>query len=399
MADRQPGLGHQNHGNWMEQSPVEPRAAHSGYFPNAEYLGADEMRVIILGSGMPNPRKSQASASILVELGNGDKFIFDTGSESMANLGALEIPYDWVDKVFITHLHQDHFADLVALWIGGWTGGRHGPLRVWGPSGDTPELGTKACVEGFKASMMWDVTSRMGEIPSGGGEVEVHEFDYTGENHIVFQENDVTVRAWPAVHAIDGAVSYSLEWNGLKFVFAGDTYPNKWFIEYGKDADISIHECFPTMDQLVDNYKFDPLTAINVAVHVHTAPSAFGAIMDKTKPRMAVAWHFYNDFDTRYDVYEQIRETYRGPLAMADDLVVFNITKDEVRVREAIINPDSWPAPPASKPDKPDHSKLLPRSKFINDGMLADLVQEVVGPQVDDFKTRHNVTTPPKTGG
>ena len=48
------------------------------------------MRVIILGSGVPNPRKSQASASVLVELGNGDKFIFDVGSESAANLGALE---------------------------------------------------------------------------------------------------------------------------------------------------------------------------------------------------------------------------------------------------------------------------------------------------------------------
>ena len=47
---RKPG----DHGNWMEQSPVEPREEHSGYFPNTEHLGKDEMRVIILGSGMPN---------------------------------------------------------------------------------------------------------------------------------------------------------------------------------------------------------------------------------------------------------------------------------------------------------------------------------------------------------
>ena len=389
---RKHGLIGQNHGNWMEQSPVEPRADHSGYFPNTESLGPDEMRVVILGSGMPNPRKSQASASILVELGNGDKFVFDVGSESMANLGALEIPYDWVDKVFITHLHQDHFADLVALWIGGWTGGRHGPLRIWGPSGDTSELGTKSCVEGFKASMMWDVASRMGEIPSGGGELEVHEFDYRAEHKVVFEENGVTVRSFPAVHAIDGAVSYSLEWNGLKFVFGGDTYPNKWFVEYAKDADLAIHECFPTMDQLVDQYRFSPTTAINVAVHVHTAPSAFGAVMAKVKPRMAVAWHFYNDFDTRYDVYEQIRSTYDGPLAMANDLLVFNITKDDVRVREAIVNPATWPAPPPSKPEQPDHSKLMARSKFIDDGMLTDLVDEVVGPLVDTFKKEQGLS-------
>ena len=174
---RKHGLVQHHEANWLEQSPVEPRAEHSGYFPNTEYLGEDEMRVIILGSGMPNARKSQASASILVELGNGDKFIFDCGSESVQNLGALEIPYDWLDKVFITHLHQDHFADLLALWIGGWTGGRHGPLRIWGPSGDKPELGPNMAVEGFKASMMWDITSRLGEVPAGGGELQVHEFD------------------------------------------------------------------------------------------------------------------------------------------------------------------------------------------------------------------------------
>ncbi len=376
----------------LDQSPVEPRAEHSGYFPNTEYLGADEMRVIITGSGMPNARKKQASSSVFVELGNGDKFIFDIGSSSVSNLGALEIPYDWLDKVFISHLHQDHFADLVSLWIGGWTGGRHGPLRVWGPSGATPELGTKAAVEGFKASMLWDVTSRLGEIPSGGGDLQVHEFDYTGENQIVFQENDVIIRSWPAVHAIDGSVSYSLEWNGLKLVFGGDTFPNKWFVEYAVGADLAIHECFPTMDQLVDQYKFDPLTAINVAVHVHTSPSAFGAVMDQVKPRMAVAWHFYNDFDTRYDVYEQIRETYQGPLAMATDLLVFNVTKDDIQVREAIVNPSTWPAPPASSAEPPDHTLLTPRSEFIESGSLVDLVNEVVGPQVEDFKKRRGVT-------
>ena len=57
MTDgRKPGLGHQNHGNWMEQSPVGPRADHSGYFPDPEQSGPYEMRVIILGSGRPNPR-------------------------------------------------------------------------------------------------------------------------------------------------------------------------------------------------------------------------------------------------------------------------------------------------------------------------------------------------------
>ena len=81
------------------------------YFPTTERLGPDEMRVIALGTGTPNFRHSQASASWLVELGNGEKFIFDIGTGSLANLAALEIPYTYLDKSFISHLHVDHIGD------------------------------------------------------------------------------------------------------------------------------------------------------------------------------------------------------------------------------------------------------------------------------------------------
>ncbi|MDH3842332.1 MAG: MBL fold metallo-hydrolase, partial [Myxococcales bacterium] len=88
------------------------------YYPNTEELGPNEMRVISLGTGMPNQRKSQASACWLVELGNGDKFIFDLGTGSVANLSVLEIPYDLVNKVFVGHLHSDHIGDFAAWHIG-----------------------------------------------------------------------------------------------------------------------------------------------------------------------------------------------------------------------------------------------------------------------------------------
>ncbi len=50
--------------------------------------------------------------------------------------------------------------------------------------------------------------------------------------------------------------------------------------------------------------------------------------MSIIKPRHAVSFHFFNDEDTRYEVYDRIRETYDGPLSMDDDMMVWNITKD-----------------------------------------------------------------------
>ena len=44
------------------------------------------MRITALGTGMPNQTKRAVSISYLVELGNGDKFVFDIGAGSLANL-------------------------------------------------------------------------------------------------------------------------------------------------------------------------------------------------------------------------------------------------------------------------------------------------------------------------
>ena len=101
------------------------------YYPGTEELGKEEIRLIALGTGMPAARHGQAATSFLIEAGNGDKFLFDVGTGSMANAAAMMIPYDYLDKVFLTHLHTDHWGDLDALWAGGWTAGRSEALKVW----------------------------------------------------------------------------------------------------------------------------------------------------------------------------------------------------------------------------------------------------------------------------
>ena len=49
------------------------------FYPG-EPLADDEIRVTLLGTGTPFPRRGQACASILVEAGE-EKFLLDCGSE------------------------------------------------------------------------------------------------------------------------------------------------------------------------------------------------------------------------------------------------------------------------------------------------------------------------------
>jgi ribonuclease Z len=348
------------------------------------------MRVIACGTGMPNARPKQAAACWLVELGNGDKFLFDIGSGSSERISALKIPYDYLDKVFIGHLHSDHFGDL---WIGGVIGNRIKPLRIWGPSGSKPELGTKYAVGHMEKMFTWDSASRLGNVDIRGQTLEVHEFDYKAVNNEIFNENGVSIRTIPAIHALDGPVSFILKWNGLTFAFSSDTYPNKWWLEHTKGADLAIHECFITPDDLVKKQKWTPGAALNVGTQVHTSPAQFGKVMSAIKPRMAVGYHFFNDFDTLPNVLEQVRSTYDGPLALATDYMVFNVTKDEIKVRMAVIDESIWPQPAVGKKLPPDASKRIGFSDFIVGGRVN--YKEVVDKIYKDINEKYGTNIPP----
>jgi ribonuclease Z len=371
-------------------SPVKARA-RDFYAPNSEDLAPDEMRLIACGTGMPTARPKQAASCWLLELGNGDKFIFDTGTGSAERIAAMQIPYNYLDKVFLSHLHTDHFGDLDALFIGGALAGRQKPLRVWGPAGDTPERGTEYALDHLYKALTWDIDGRAGITdPRGYVPFEVTEFDYKGVNEIIYQENGVTIRTIPAIHSLDGPVSFILEWNGLKFVFGGDTYPNKWYAEYAKDADLAIHECFISVPDLVTKFGFTPQGALSVGTQIHTAPEAFGKMMSVIKPRMAVAYHFFKDFDTAASINDAIRTTYDGPLSLSEDYMVWNITKDDIRVRMAIIDEDVWPPPVSGKPLVPDPSLRVPYSDMIADGKYD--VRDVIQPVYDEINEEYGLT-------
>ncbi len=351
-------------------SPTRALPDRDAYFPGTEALSPDEMRVIACGTGMPNARPRQAAACFLVELGNGDKFIFDIGLGSAERISAMQIPYDYLDKVFIGHLHADHIGDLDALWIGGVISNRQVPLRIWGPSGDEEKLGTKYMTDRMREMYSWDAESRLGNVNTKGFEMDVTEFDYKAVNAVIYQENGVTIRTIPAIHAVDGSVSFILDWNGLKFSFSSDTYPNKWWMEYTKDSDLAIHECFAPPSIMVNKQKFAVGDALNVATQVHTSPAMFGKVMSTMKPRMAVGYHVFVDFDTQPQIMKEIRQTYDGPVELAIDYMVFNVTKDDIRVRMAAIDEAVWPQPSIYPPQAADPSKRVGFSDYVADGRV-----------------------------
>lgn len=368
----------------QELSPVSAIPDRDVYYPGTEELAPFEMRVIACGTGMPNARPKQAAACFLVELGNGDKFLFDIGTGSAERISALQIPYNYLNKVFIGHLHSDHFGDLDALYCGGIVANRVVPLEVWGPNSIKPKYGTKVAMEHFEKMLAWDIDTRMGNTDTRGAFLKVTEFPYDAVNNIIYEENGVVIRTIPAIHIFDGAVSFILEWNGLKLCYSSDTFPNKWWLEHAKNADISIHECFVAPESLVEKQGFTPQAALNVGTQIHTSPAQFGKVMAETNPRLAVGYHFFNDFDTAPAVLRDVRKTYDGPLALAQDYMVFNVTKDDIKVRMAAIEEAVWPQPstiPLVPPDpalrRTELSPQMLEGRVVHRSVLEEVYNDI----------------------
>src|SRR5690242_15735990 len=158
----------------LTSSPVvgSPERAYLDVFePGAdEVLAPGEVRVTILGSGDPFVRPSQASASVLVEVGNAEQDIFflDLGSGALKNFNGLRLPVTATTKVFLTHLHADHVGDMPTLLWSLAKGGRRDPVEVWGPAGEYRPLGTRAFTEHLEAAHAWDMESLDGHPGQSG---------------------------------------------------------------------------------------------------------------------------------------------------------------------------------------------------------------------------------------
>ena len=78
------------------------------------------------------------------------------------------------------------------------------------------------------------------------------------------------ISSFPAVHIYDGPVSLKLEWNGLTFVYSGDTTPSGFMVDNAVGADVLVHETFNTVGQLMDRSGYDERTARGVGTIAHS---------------------------------------------------------------------------------------------------------------------------------
>ena len=327
-----------------------PRREYADVFvPGEEELEDGELRVTVLGSGNPWVTRAQSSGSVLVGVGNSERglLVFDLGSGSLANFASLGLPVNALDKVFITHLHADHTADLITLFGSYRKSGRvDRGVRVWGPSGSEPRFGTAHFVDGIREACQWDSESTRSIHAPESFELSVTEVDFS-KTQVVYEANGVTITAFPVIHAISGAVGYRVDYNGLTFVHSGDTRPGWPLVRACEEGtvDLLIHECFPPAQMIAAAMDMPIERASAILNQAHTSPRGAGKVFDLVRPRMAGLWHTIVTPAGTPLIFEDLRKVYDGPVVQTQDLTVFNLTAEAVVARQAEVNPQPQPVP------------------------------------------------------
>jgi ribonuclease Z len=92
------------------------------------------MKIVFLGTGGTYPSKARNVTSIAIKL-PGEVLMFDCGEGTQRQLMRSSVSFMKISKIFVTHLHADHFLGLPGLIQSMSLNGRESELEIFGPRG------------------------------------------------------------------------------------------------------------------------------------------------------------------------------------------------------------------------------------------------------------------------
>ena len=253
----------------------------------------DDMRVILLGTGMPTSsiNRSKPASVVMVR----DKlFLVDCGEGTVRRLLASGIPPSRISDVLFTHHHSDHNSGFDDFMVSSWTGGkreqgRQVPLMIYGPTN------TRQIIEKFMDAWKWDLDLRTKHtgVSTEGLKVEYHEKN----DGVVYDADGIEVRAFTVDHGVaKPAIGYRFEYKGKVIVISGDTLPTENMIKYSESSDILIHEAY-SKKWLERGLKKNPYLEKIIAniVNYHSSTLAVAEIAKKAGVKHLVFTHLMPD--------------------------------------------------------------------------------------------------------
>lgn len=282
-------------------------------------------KVVMLGTGTPNPVPERSGPSVAIVVNN-NSYLIDSGTgivrqaERANQMGIHALEAKNLKTVFITHTHSDHTIGIADLIFTPWVLEREEPLKVYGPKG------VKKMVDHVLAAYEDDINARMFGLEKAnktGIEVKTTEIS----EGIIYQDELVTVEAFLVDHPPFEAYGYKFTTPDKVIVISGDTCYNNNLIKHAIDCDILIHEVISSTGVQLRDPKWK-----NYHLRVHTTSKDLAKIAALVNPGKLVFYHqlfmvapnekgrMVTEEEREEEMISEVKSDYKGIVISAKDL-------------------------------------------------------------------------------
>jgi ribonuclease Z len=271
---------------------------------------AQDTRVILLGTGTPNPEPEHSGPAVAIVTGQ-NVYLVDCGPGVVRRATQAGIRMEQLTRVFITHLHSDHTTGLPDLIFTPAVTGRKDPFEIYGPPGIAAM--TNHILKAWKEDM--DIRLH-GLEPAVKQAYVVHAHEV--RPGVIYRNDAVRVSAIPVLHgAWKYAYGYRFEAGGKVIVISGDTTYSASLLEAARDCDILVHEFY-------SQKGWDARTPDWQRYHAayHTSAIDLGKLAAAAKPKKLVLYHELPMGQPPEQVIREIREHFSGEVIYGKDLEV-----------------------------------------------------------------------------
>ena len=278
-----------------------------------------ETKLIVLGSGTPNPDPNRAGSAYAVVV-NETPYLIDFGPGVIRRAASISPPWGGkieamtvknLEHAFLTHIHSDHSAGLAELLLTPWIMGRDKKLNLYGPIG--LEKMASSTLKAFEDDINYRI---YGTQPS-------NKIGYKFNFHLlteglIYEDENISVEAFKVPHgSFDDAYGFRFTTKDKVIVFSGDTGPSKTIEKFAAGADILVHEVYSNAGFLKKTKDWQ----IYHQGH-HTSTFEVGKIASRAKPKLLLLSHILFWGSTADEILKETQSTYKGEIKIAEDLMI-----------------------------------------------------------------------------
>ena len=253
------------------------------------------MHVKVLGKSPSWQDAAGACSGYLVREG-ALTLLLDCGSGVFSKL-RREVDYLDVDVVVISHLHADHFLDLIPFSYALANACRGGRERARAPRLHLPSGGTE---------VLRRIVGCWGGADLVDNAFEITEYSKSDELELeALRVRFCEVPHFTVSHAVE------LSCGGSRFTFGADCRPNRELVEFAADTDMLMIEATLPLPEQGD-------------IRGHLTPREAGEHGAAARARRLVLTHYSDEMDPEW-ARRQAAESYGGPVEMAREGAVYAV--------------------------------------------------------------------------